>query len=193
MFSSMSMSRETGDVGGTEIFLFGLEPTYALILNAEGQLHAPQIVRVELSGQNVKFSAEFRGRALSFQGSVSATHLTGKFSDGSSLRLPRKKPLMLTTYSDLTLSRQTGDAVGMEIISFIADRSYVLILKGQGDFAPPELVPASTENGGLQFKMRSPFGGVETFRGKESKSFLSGSFIETKDPVKLPARKSFWE
>ena len=193
MFSNMFVSRESGDIGGMELFFFLADKDYVLVLKAEGQLQPPQILPVDISGNSVQFTMKSHEGALQFRGTFSQTNLTGKFSDGSPLKLARKKPLMMTTYSNLAFSKDSGDAMGMEIISFLADTNYVLVLEGGGSLLPPRLVKAESQGGSLKFTIPSPDGTMRIFKGKESKLLLSGMFSGTNAPIRLPARKSVWE
>jgi hypothetical protein len=196
MFSDMEISRETGDVGGREMFFFHADKDYVLVIEAQGELQKPQLCEVVTNGASVQFSIRKAAGILGFRGTFGATHLTGKFSDGENLKIPRKKCRFLTTFSDLSFSRETGDAMGMEIISFLADARYVLILQGAGDLLAPVIVQAQSDGKSLGFTYKGLDGSLTSFKGTESKTFLSGVFSTAGrpgQPVKLPAKKSFWE
>jgi hypothetical protein len=196
MFSDLYLSPETGDVGGWNMFFFMADEDYVLLVHGEGELWKPELCRVARSGNAVQFRRGGVGTSVEFKGTFTATHLTGKFSDSSSLKIPRKKGPLLSTFSDLEFSKETGDAMGMEIVSFLADQPYVLILEGAGDLRPPVIVPARQDDKKLSFSLRRPDGSTARFVGTESKTFFSGVFTEadgTKLSVKLPAKKSFWE
>jgi hypothetical protein len=196
MFSDVEFSRETGDVGGKDLFFFHADKDYVLIVEGEGQLLPPSLCTVTTEGATVRFRKSAEGKRLDFTGVFSATHLSGKFSDGSSLKIPRKKCRLLDVFSNLSFSKESGDAMGMEIISFLADQSYVLFLQGAGDFREPVIVPAKSDAKTLQFGFKGFDGSVTTFKGTMSKTLLSGVLRNSSfgDPsVKLPAKKSFWE
>lgn len=188
VFTDMFISRESGDIGGLELFFFLADKDYVLILKAEGELQPPQLQPVGITGNSVQFAMKTTGGALQFNGIFSQANLTGKFSDGTPLKLARKKALMMTTYSNLSFSKETGDATGMEITSFLADTHYVLFREGAGDLLPPKLVKAESQGGNLKFSLPGPNGTLRTFKGRESKTLLSGAFSDGTGSVKLPAK-----
>jgi hypothetical protein len=196
MFSNLELSRETGDVGGWGMFFFQADKAYVLVLQGEGELRKPSLCEVLTEGNAVRFARKTSDTLLEFRGAFSATHLTGKFTDGTALKIPRKNDLLLTTFSDLAFSKETGDAMGMEIISFLADQPYVLVLQGAGDLLPPVLVAAKDEGKKLRFSFKGTDGSLTSFNGTYSKTFLSGILSSTGEPdrpLKLPAKKSFWQ
>lgn len=197
VFSDMFISRESGDVGGTELFFFNNDKDYVVISTAEGELQKPQLSEVQQAGNNVQFvmrKFEMNGgpTLLQFRGTFSASHLTGKFSNGQSLRLPRKKPMFMTTYSDMFDIRERGKVVGLEITHFLADKNYVLVLQGRQQMAFGEAI---YQGDTLQFGFRRSDGSTISFKGKTSKASLTGTLFEggIPSPVKLPAKKSFWQ
>jgi hypothetical protein len=196
MFSDLEFSRETGDVGGWELFFFRADKEYVLVIQGEGELRKPSLCEVVTEGNAVRFARRTREASVEFRGTFSATHLTGKFSDGTALKLPRKSCRLLTTFSDLSFSKETGDAMGGEIISFLADQQYVLVLRGAGDLMPPVVVQAKEEGKKLRFSFQGSDGSLTSFSGTVSKTFLSGVLSTPGEPnqtVKMPAKKSFWQ
>jgi hypothetical protein len=196
IFSDLEISRETGDVGGLTMFFFLADKSYVLLIRGEGELRKPELCEVAEKGGLIRFKMMGAQGPLEFTGSFTGTHVSGKFSDGSSLKLPRKKAPLMTTFSNLAFSKESGDAMGQEIVSLLADQSYVLILEGAGDLLPPVVTPAQKEDRRLSFRVRRPNGSVAVFNGVESKTSLTGAFLEadgTKQNIALPAKKSFWE
>jgi hypothetical protein len=196
MFSDLEFSRETGDVGGWEMFFFRADKDYVLVIQGEGELRKPALCEVFTDGNAVRFAKKTSEASVEFRGSFTATHLTGKFSDGTALKMPRKSCRLLTTFSNLSFSKETGDAMGMEIISFLADQQYVLVLRGAGDLLPPVVVPAKEEGKKLRFSFKGSDGSLTSFSGTGSKTFLSGVLSTPGEPnqtLKLPAKKSFWQ
>ena len=197
VFSDMFISRESGDVGGIELFFFNGEKDYVVISKAEGQLQEPQISEVEQNGNNVQFAMrstnmDSKPVLLKFSGIFSANKLTGKFSNGNALSLPRKKPMFMTTYSDMAHIPERGKVVGLEIIKFLADKQYVLVIQGRQQMAFGE---ASYQGNTLQFALKKPDGSTLSFKGTTNKTSLTGTLVEDGQPstIKLPEKKSFWE
>jgi hypothetical protein len=197
-FSDISMSRETGDVGGTTLFFFNNgDGDYVIIIQAEGEMRSPQISRTQIDGNNVQFVTQGQDKNLNpamvqFRGTFSSGKLSGRFSNGDSLDLPRKNPPFMATYSDMVDDRARGKVVGTEIIRFLADKSYVLVLLGRRDMVFGE---AREQGDLLQFDLRNPDGTQFSFKGRATRTFLSGTFILNgyASPIKLPAKKSIWQ
>ena len=96
-FSDLALSQQTGDLGGTEIFISyaqvnsGLdERYYAYIQLAEGVPMTPHLVPAHVEGANVEFTFAPFQDSLSFKGSVTRDFLIGRFSTGYEVRLPRR-------------------------------------------------------------------------------------------------------
>ena len=117
-FSDISLSRETGDVGGTTLFFFNNgDADYVIIIKAEGEMKSPQISRTQIDGNNVQFVTQGLDKNLNpamvqFRGTFSSGKLSGRFSNGASLDLPRKNPPFMATYSDMVEDRARGKVVG---------------------------------------------------------------------------------
>lgn len=196
MFSDLEVSRETGDVGGTEMFFFHAGKDFVLILRGEGELRPPILCEVSSTGNSVRFSEKSGSERTEFQGIFSATHLSGKFSDGRTLKIPRKQCRMMNSFSGISMSRETGDATGMEIVLFLANESYALVLQAAGEFLPPQIAPVRGDGKKVQFRFTGIGGEVLSFSGTESKTLLSGVLSSPGRPnqtLKLPAKKSFWQ
>ena len=196
MFSNLEISRETGDVGGVELFFFHAGRDFVLIVRGEGELRQPILCEVVTKGNSILFQEPSESERKAFQGTFSATHLSGKFSDGSSLKVPRKQCRMMTSYSGISVSRETGDVMGMEIVLFLADQPYALILQAEGEFLPPQVVPVREDEKRVQFNFKRGGGEVASFNGAKSQTFLSGVLSTPGQPnenLKIPAKKSFWQ
>jgi hypothetical protein len=197
-FSDMSMSRETGDVGGTTLFFFNNgDGDYVIIIKGEGEMRPPQISRAQIDGNSVQFATQgldknLNPAMLQFRGTFSAGKLSGRLSNGDSVDLPRKNPLFMSTYSDMVEDHARGKVVGTEVITFLADKSYVLVLLGRRDMVFGE---ARAQGDSLQFDLRNSEGTQFSFKGKATRTFLSGTFIQGgyASPIKLPAKKSIWQ
>jgi hypothetical protein len=197
-FSDIFVSRESGDVGGTELFFFeNGDSNYVIITNGEGELRPPQISKVQIGGNNLQFAMQgldsnLRPALLQFRGTFSAARLAGKFSNGHDLSLPRKTPRFMTTYSDMVEDRARGKVVGSELITFLADKHYVLLLLGRQQMVFGE---ANIQGTTLQFNIRNSDGTKFSFQGKATKTSVSGTLTQDgyASPFKLPAKKSFWQ
>lgn len=192
-FSDMAISRQSGDIVGTEIFFFVADKHYALVLVGEGQLQEPQLVEAVVSGNSVQFKMQRSGDERLFSGTFSPTGLSGTFGNGDTFKLPRKKPLFFKANSTLSMSRGSGDALGLELVTFLADTEYVLMLEGAGDFLPPRLAKVVDDYGRIKFSTKNGDGSPLEFRGQRSKTGIQGTFDSPLGNVRLPVKKSFWE
>lgn len=100
--------------------------------------------------------------------------------------------MFMTTYSDMVHIPERGKVVGLEIIKFLADKQYVLVIQGRQQMAFGE---ANYQGNTLQFALKKPDGSTLSFKGTTNKTSLTGTLVEDGQPstVKLPAKKSFWE
>jgi hypothetical protein len=93
-YSDMWISEESGDVGGTEIFIVGAGSAYfALIQVAEGEPSAPQLVSVKIANNSINFTmADFfdENKKIQFKGTITAKKLKGTFTNGTEIELKKK-------------------------------------------------------------------------------------------------------
>jgi hypothetical protein len=98
MYSTMKYFRDTGDVGGIEVFIVGASSAdevryFALVQLAEGVPKPPVLVEVSVKGDEVRFTIPGNAAALgTFVGRVTEKALVGEFSgDAGRLELLRGK------------------------------------------------------------------------------------------------------
>jgi hypothetical protein len=88
LFTDMRYSAETGDLVGTEVWIvYGAGGYYATVQIAEGEPRAPQVVPVEVSGSNVRFTVREKwidqdgkpapDTTMVFDGTVTSRGFTG--------------------------------------------------------------------------------------------------------------------
>ena len=95
MFSDMFYSDESGDIGGTEIFIvLGDDNYWVVYQEAEGAPTKPIIVKAEITANQIKFILPKNElhEELIFTGKITEKALIGKFEGrDEKLKLPRKK------------------------------------------------------------------------------------------------------
>lgn len=98
-YSDLRCIEEEGDVVGTEITILasfeGVSYRYhALVQFAEGVAGLPQLVPVELDGENFYFRANYLGQlGAEFSGTINKAGLSGRFAEPLDITvdLPRKR------------------------------------------------------------------------------------------------------
>jgi hypothetical protein len=97
-FSDLQYDPTSGDLFGTEIFIsFALTRPegaryFAYVQPAQGVPDAPQLVDVDIDGDQLSFQLTGRFERLGrFVASVTPDSLIGKFERGAELRLPRRQ------------------------------------------------------------------------------------------------------
>ena len=94
LYSNMRMSAETGDLGGEQLYITSSRSGfYALFQMAEGSPDVPVLVPLVVEGAIIKFEfpsdSKYARGLRSFEGTITATGLTGRFANGYQVTLPR--------------------------------------------------------------------------------------------------------
>jgi hypothetical protein len=136
-------SKESGDYGGISVYLTQTaNDTYALVTEAEGAIFNPKLVPVKVSGKDmrtIEFTLPRDNGDRKFKGTVTAAGLKLS-SGGQNWNLKRG---CASTYSDVSVSKESGDAGGTEL--YITDSGgswWVLYSIAEGEMMAPKLVQA---------------------------------------------------
>ena len=97
------------------------------------------------------------------------------------------------TFSSLEYNEESGDLLGAEVYIFVSGGHWVLYQESPGEPVEPSLVKAKVSGDSIEFTVPDISGGKKTFKGKISKSHLIGKFSGSKELIKLPRRKSYWQ
>lgn len=136
-------SKESGDYGGISIYLAqSANDTFALVTQAEGTIFEPVLVKAKMSGKDmrtIEFTLPDANGEKKFKGTVTATGMTIN-GHGAKKTLKRQ---CARTFSDIAVSRESGDAGGTEIhITDSAGSWFALVSMAEGEVGEPVLVPA---------------------------------------------------
>lgn len=136
-------SKESGDYGGISIYLAqSANDTFALVTTAEGTIFDPVLVKAKMSGKDmrtIEFALPGDNGEKKFKGTVTATGLSINWYDAKKTL----KRQCSRTFSDIAVSRESGDAGGMEIyITDSAGSWFALVSMAEGEVGEPVLVPA---------------------------------------------------
>jgi len=96
-------------------------------------------------------------------------------------------------FSNFHYVQEAGDVVGMEIHVLYGNQYWVLFQLAEGAPSAPVLVEAKVMDGSIEFSLPESFGILRTFRGKISKSGITGKFAGQSDTIRLPRTKSYWQ
>lgn len=136
-------SKESGDYCCISVYLTqSANDTYALVTRAEGSIFDPKLVPVKVSGKDmrtIEFTLPDDNGGRKYKGTVTAAGLRLTW-DGETRMLKRQ---CASTYSDISVSKESGDAGGTEL--YITDSGgtwWVLYTIAEGEVAAPKLVEA---------------------------------------------------
>ncbi len=144
-FAGIEMtSKESGDYGGISIYLTQTaDKTYVFFLEAAGDYMTPKLVEAKMSGRDmrtIEFSIPDDDGERKFKGTVTAANLV-LTENGTKHTLKRK---CAPTYSDIAISKESGDAGGTEV--FLTDAGgtwYAVVSVAEGEIGKPTLVEAA--------------------------------------------------
>lgn len=168
-------SKESGDYGGISVYLTQTaNDTYALVTEAQGAIFDPKLVPVKVSGKDmrtIEFTLPGDDGERKFKGTVTATALKLS-SDGQNWTLKRE---CAPTYSDIAVSKESGDAGGTEL--FVTDSGgtwWVLYTIAEGEVAAPKLVKAKVTGKNYdKFEFEAPGDPVIKLQGiRGAKNFV---------------------
>jgi myo-inositol-hexaphosphate 3-phosphohydrolase len=160
-------SKESGDYGGISVYLTqSANDTFALVTEAEGAIFDPKLVPVKVSGKDmrsIEFTLPGDNGDRRFKGTVTAAALKLS-SGGQNWTLKRQ---CASTYSDIAVSKASGDAAGTELyITDSGGRWWVLYTIAEGEVAAPVLVEAKVTGKNYdKFEFATPGDPVIKFQG----------------------------
>jgi hypothetical protein len=106
-------------------------------------------------------------------------------------------------FSSFKYNQEGGDLLGIEVfICYGGGGEYWLLFQeSNGEPNTPQLVKASVSGETIQFTISestvSADGKVDgrnrTFKGRITKAQITGSFSDSKETIKLPRKKSYWQ
>lgn len=92
-FSSFEYHRDSGDLAGTEVFIFYARNYWVLYQESEGEPGTPFLVEAKMNGDKIEFSVPANdGNKRNFKGRITNKYLMGTFDgDNNLIKLPRKR------------------------------------------------------------------------------------------------------
>jgi len=107
---------------------------------------------------------------------------------------PKPQIKITGTFSDMGFVEESGDVVGTEITILFGGNTYwVLYHEAEGQPAEPKLVKAKVNGTSIEFTVQGLSGKPRIFKGKITKSNLTGSLLGLNESMKLPRKKSYWQ